>query len=58
MIGHVPEIGGHDAETVGHALPKYAAARRFIAPFRAAPETTISTRQTLGLCPQFTHSTS
>jgi transposase len=24
MLGHVPEFGGHDAETVGHALPKYA----------------------------------
>jgi hypothetical protein len=24
MIGHVPEFGGHDAETVGHAPPKYA----------------------------------
>jgi len=25
MIGHVPEFGGHDAETVGHDDPKYAA---------------------------------
>jgi hypothetical protein len=24
MTGHVPEIGGHDAETVGHDGPKYA----------------------------------
>jgi len=24
MIGHAPEFGGHDAETVGHAPPKYA----------------------------------
>ncbi len=26
MTGHVPEIAGHDAETTGHALPKYAVA--------------------------------
>jgi hypothetical protein len=25
MTGHVPEFGGHDAETVGHDGPKYAA---------------------------------
>jgi len=24
MTGHVPEFGGHDAETVGHDAPKYA----------------------------------
>jgi hypothetical protein len=24
MTGHVPEIGGHDAETAGHDGPKYA----------------------------------
>ena len=24
MLGHAPEFGGHDAETVGHAPPKYA----------------------------------
>ncbi|WP_372528735.1 GDP-mannose 4,6-dehydratase, partial [Piscinibacter sp.] len=24
MTGHVPEFGGHDAETVGHDGPKYA----------------------------------
>jgi len=24
MIGHAPEFGGHDAETGGHAPPKYA----------------------------------
>ena len=31
MIGHAPEFGGHDAETVGHAPPKYAPAE-FITP--------------------------
>ena len=24
MLGHAPEFGGHDAETGGHAPPKYA----------------------------------
>jgi hypothetical protein len=24
MTGHVPEFGGHDAETLGHDAPKYA----------------------------------
>lgn len=24
MVGHAPEFGGHDAETGGHAPPKYA----------------------------------
>ena len=27
MIGHVPEFDGHDAEMVGHALPKYPIGR-------------------------------
>ena len=27
MSGHVPEFGGHDAETVGHDAPKYAIRR-------------------------------
>jgi len=26
MLGHAPEFGGHDAETGGHAPPKYALA--------------------------------
>jgi len=27
MTGHVPEFGGHDAETAGHDGPKYALKR-------------------------------
>jgi hypothetical protein len=29
MTGHVPEFGGHAAETVGHDGPKYAISRRY-----------------------------
>jgi len=28
--GHAPEFGGHDAETVGHAPPKYATKSRTV----------------------------
>jgi hypothetical protein len=31
MTGHVPEFGGHDAETVGHDGPKYATAHIIVA---------------------------
>jgi hypothetical protein len=31
ITGHVPEFGSHDAETVGHALPKYALKQHEIA---------------------------
>jgi len=38
MVGHAPEFGGHDAETGGHAHPKYAL-KAFLAPLkRVEPE--------------------
>lgn len=39
MLGHAPEFGGHDAETVGHAPPKYAVKN---------PAKTKKARETLG----------